>query len=275
LTAFDYAGGNDATYPAALTNGIAGPTNYPGLEANNTSYRFEGSLAVAVAPGIPVNSNTLSAVLLVNNGGDGGVQKDYACFIATREIGDVAFFGVRATGDLAYDFADDPNSFNFASGLTTPPGAWAFVAETVAADQAVLYMDDGSGNGLVGVTNVLAAPPLPLKAAINLGGDLNVNIGQDRTWNGGMDEVAYYTRTLAPEEISAIHSALLTAPVGPPSPPTLTFSVSGGNLILHYDKGTLQSATDITGTFTDVGGSAPPSYSTPMTGAHQFFRVRD
>jgi hypothetical protein len=274
LTAFDYAGGHDGSYPAALTNGVPGPdpSIFPGLEAKNTSYAFDGSLAVILAPPIPDGSNYISAVALVNNGGASSAQKDYACFIATREIGDIAYFCVRSSGDLAYDWNDDPISYNFPSGFTTPPGTWAFVAETVSSNQAVLYMDSLSGAGMQAITNVLAAPPLPLKAAINIGGDLNVNIGQDRSWQGGMDEVAYYTRPLSFDEINAIHTALLTVPV---TPPTLTFSVSGGNLVLNFDKGVLQSAVDVTSTFTNVPGSAPPSFSAPMTGSRAFFRVKN
>src|SRR5262249_7125292 len=101
---------------------------------------------------------------------------------------------------------------------------------------------------------------------------LNVNIGQDRSWLGGMDEVAYYTRPLSLDEINTIHTALLTVPV---TPPTLTFSVSGGNLVLNFDKGVLQSAADVTSTFTNVPGSAPPSFSAPMTGTRAFFRVKN
>ena len=54
---------------------------------------------------------------------------------------------------------------------------------------------------------------------------------------------------------------------------TLTFTVSGGNLILTWPQGTLQSAGSVTGTYGDLPSATSP-YSVPLTGPQQFYRVR-
>jgi len=269
-TAFDYAGGHNGAYTGPVTNGVPGPrgAGFVGLEADNTSYSFEGNFSIVkTQPPIPVNGNTLTTIALVQSVSP---QKDYACIlVSTREVNDVAYFSVRSAGTLAYDFNDDPLSDQFDSGLTLPDGGWAFVAETVAADQAVLYLDDGGGAGLQAVTNVLAAAPLPLTGSVSLGGDPNLNLGQDRTWNGGLDEIAYFTRTLSSTEIAAIHDALVNEAL------RLTAGTVGTDLVLTYTNGILQSADDVTGPWADVLGATSPSYSTSMTGLRRFFRLKN
>lgn len=54
---------------------------------------------------------------------------------------------------------------------------------------------------------------------------------------------------------------------------TITFQVTGNQLTLTWPKGTLQSATQINGPYTDVIGATSP-YPINTTGAQQFYRVR-
>jgi hypothetical protein len=54
----------------------------------------------------------------------------------------------------------------------------------------------------------------------------------------------------------------------------LTFQVSGGNLILSWPTGTLQSASQVTGTYANVNGALSP-YSPPLNAAPmKYYRVR-
>ncbi len=54
---------------------------------------------------------------------------------------------------------------------------------------------------------------------------------------------------------------------------TITFQVTGNQLTLTWPKGTLQSATQINGPYTDVIGATSP-YPINTTGPQQFYRVR-
>lgn len=54
--------------------------------------------------------------------------------------------------------------------------------------------------------------------------------------------------------------------------PTLSFSVSGGNIVVTY-TGVLESSTVVTGPYAEVNGATSP-YSTPMTGPEMYFRAK-
>lgn len=68
---------------------------------------------------------------------------------------------------------------------------------------------------------------------------------------------------------------LTNAPVSVITAPTLAFTYTGGNLVVTY-TGTLQSASALNGTFTDVAGATSP-YTVPLTAeaAGQYFRAHD
>ena len=54
---------------------------------------------------------------------------------------------------------------------------------------------------------------------------------------------------------------------------TLSFTRSGNNLVLSWPQGTLQSASQVTGPYTDMTGVSSP-YSAPLSGPQKYFRVR-
>ncbi|HXU77109.1 MAG TPA: DUF2341 domain-containing protein [Methylomirabilota bacterium] len=73
--------------------------------------------------------------------------------------------------------------------------------------------------------------------------------------------------TVAQNNSLESYSAIVSSAV------TLTFTVSGGNLILTWPQGTLQSAASVTGTYGDLPSATSP-YTVPLTGPQQFYRVR-
>src|SRR5664279_453080 len=82
-------------------------------------------------------------------------------------------------------------------------------------------------------------------------------------WAGGVDEVAVYNYVLSPQQIQN-HFLNTTH---------LTIVPSGTNAVIAWPAGTLQSATTVNGTYTDVGGATSP-YTNSATGAQKFFRVK-
>ncbi|HLH56083.1 MAG TPA: DUF2341 domain-containing protein [Verrucomicrobiae bacterium] len=54
---------------------------------------------------------------------------------------------------------------------------------------------------------------------------------------------------------------------------TVTVHKANGQIVLSWDQGTLQSATSVTGPYTDVTGAQSP-YTVPATGPEQFYRVK-
>jgi len=68
-------------------------------------------------------------------------------------------------------------------------------------------------------------------------------------------------------------------PVPPPPQPilpgTISIQQSGGNIVLTWSGSyPLQSASNVTGPYTDVSGVTNAPYTTPVTGDAQFFRLR-
>jgi hypothetical protein len=291
-TAHDFVNGNDGTIFGSLTNGIPGPT-FPGLEADNTSFAFDGNAAltgnsIVKVPPMPVNSNTVSVIALAMRSTNVANLNGYACILQnTRLVNDDAFLCADSTGqDLTYDWNDntngaiadfDPGSGGTGTNFVFTPGTWCFVGESISATNAVLFMDNGDGH-LDVVSNYTGLNGLPLTnavlaltGAISLGGDQNLNSGNDRTWNGGLDEIAYWKRTLTTDEITAIHTALVTKAT---STITLSAAISGGNIQISFAGGTLQSTTNLSAGFTNVTGSPTSPYTPPTTSPAQFFRVK-
>jgi hypothetical protein len=287
--AFDYVGGNDGNIVEGITNAVPGP-EFPGLESNNLSYGFNGiGSKVRVPNPIPINSNTITTVALAQytTSQTAFMPPDACILVSTRGPNDVAYFGVGATvTDLGYDWNDNTNTINFDPGdggggtnWVFTPGTWCFVAEAISATNAVLYMDNGDGH-LAAVSNyvsytgdgvLVTNAVLPLNGEVDLGGDANLNTGDNRTWAGGLDEIAYWKRTLSFSEISALHTALMS----PLLAPTVSASVSGTTIQISFSGGTLQSSTNLSAGFTDVPGNPTSPYTLPLTSPAQFFRVKN
>jgi large repetitive protein len=78
---------------------------------------------------------------------------------------------------------------------------------------------------------------------------------------------------LVTTSIGACSSAPATVTVTVLPPEIISSQFSNGNLVLDWPFGTLQSATDITGPWSDVVGATPPYTNTP-SGPQEFFRIR-
>jgi hypothetical protein len=57
----------------------------------------------------------------------------------------------------------------------------------------------------------------------------------------------------------------------PPTPPALSVKASGNNVVITFE-GTLQSATNVTGAYSDLAGVTSP-YTNAATGSAKFFRA--
>ncbi|HSU52674.1 MAG TPA: LamG-like jellyroll fold domain-containing protein [Candidatus Dormibacteraeota bacterium] len=84
---------------------------------------------------------------------------------------------------------------------------------------------------------------------------------------GSIDEVALYDYPLSAAQVLN-HFVTGTNPVV-----TLAIQESGGNEVLTWTPGTLQSSTNILGPYTDLPGATSP-FVVPPTGPQKFFRVR-
>jgi uncharacterized protein YycO len=81
-------------------------------------------------------------------------------------------------------------------------------------------------------------------------------------WDGGIDDVAVYNYVLTPSQIQ--NHFLNTTHVG--------ITNSAGKIVVTWPAGTLQSSTNVIGTYTNVIGATSPFTNSP--GALQFYRVQ-
>jgi hypothetical protein len=71
-------------------------------------------------------------------------------------------------------------------------------------------------------------------------------------------------------------NAVQLVPAAPSGPKFTGISKQGNNVVIQWTPATavLQSATLVTGPYTDVGGASGGTYSAPLTDAPRYFRLK-
>jgi len=282
--AYDYAGGFNGNLTENVTNDVPGPY-FPGLPASNVSCIFNGVGSKIRIPAIPINSNTITVVALAQQSATIPTPGGACIFVSSDSGNDISDLGVAFGGagdytDLQYNWNNDTNTYTFDPGNSGtnwafPAGTWCFIAETIGATNAVLYMDDGDGHLAAASNNVTSSmmiitnAVLPLNVEVDIGGNSSINTGDNATWGGGLDQIAYWKRTLSYAEIAALHNALVS------QLPAVNAGLSGTNIQITFSGGTLQSTTNLNAAFTDVPGNPTSPYTPPLGAPAQFFRVKN
>jgi hypothetical protein len=197
-----------------------------------------------------------------------GAQPDWSGIIFRRGSldGGGCGFGLTTDGEtstpnmLEYHWRDQ--YWNYASKLFVPEFQWVFVALVVEPDKATLYLHDGTG--LRSATNVAPHAAAGIVLPFYVGYD---PAAAARRLYGSVDEAMVFDRALSPAEVLSLYRGL--------PPVTLNISMSGGNVILTWPQGTLQQASEVTGTYVDITGATSPYLVTPTPGEpRKFYRVR-
>ena len=168
----------------------------------------------------------------------------------------VLFNGSGASGFFGSDFGHIP----------LVAGSWYHLVLTDDGRNIQLYV-----NGVAGSANDTVAHSGFQPNGINGDGSVSSSsevLGQRSDgafagFSGAMDEVAFYNYALSPTQIKAHYSGTIA----------LTLSHSGQGSILSWPFGTLQSAPQATGTYTDVSNTSSP-YTIPAGVSNLFYRVR-
>jgi hypothetical protein len=213
LPAFDYYGGFTGTYGSAAQNGfnsIAGPrpTAFPGLEASNPALQATAATdqAWVVAPQPTLNTNTVTFTAWVYPNGD---MADWAGILMNRSAVGMGFgFGGGANnhGMLAYTWNNNAAAtYNFSSKLTVPLDQWSFVAVVIEPTRATLYL--GNGGILTNAVNAIAHTSQAWGLNAVIGADPGFN--NARVFNGMVDEVAVFNRSLSFDDINNLYGLAL------------------------------------------------------------------
>lgn len=195
-------------------------------------------------------------------------------------------------GDLPF-FCNAAGSA-FSPGYTFAPsykqGGWSWTLNGTGIYGGQNTINDGEwhhlvhtfervGNGITYLNGVIV-DSRSVAAVGNIDQNAPTNIGQDpngtyaESGAGTLDDLGVWRRVLTANEVAAIYSAGRVNSVSfAPTIVGLSLEKVGNNLQLVWPSGTLQGATDVTGTYTNVPGAASP-YPVAPTDAKSFFRVK-
>jgi hypothetical protein len=207
--ALDLAGTYNGTYGSGSGLGASGPQSpaFPGFSATNTAvqtFAFTIDSAVTLPPLNISNTNSVSMLAWIYADDSGGPQQPYTGIVFCR--GGTTVAGLICSGDgtqLAYQWGG--NRYNFPSGLVLPTNQWTLVALVYTANATTLYC--GSTNGVV-----LSAVDNYAQVGQRFDGPTYIGLDPDvgesaRTFNGSIDDVAFFNRALSSSEIDAIYQA--------------------------------------------------------------------
>jgi hypothetical protein len=264
----------DGLYGSSTTNGVLGVINPPlhGFESTNLAVALNtavpsGGAGYIATPALNLNTNAVSILAWVwpfaHVTNTAGILFSRN---STYAVGLGYFGGVRAPADeLSYTWNHtNAATYGWPSRLYTPPGQWSFVALTISPTQAVLYL--GTNGVLFSSTNAIAHTNELWDGPTSIGSD--TMSGNSRVLNGKIDEVAVFNYTLSPTQVANLYGTALAG-----GSVVLGCQMSGTNLVLTWEHGTLVAAPDLSGPWVPVAGASPPSYSvTPAD--HKFYRVQ-
>lgn len=248
--------GTNGEYLYACTTAVAGPQppTFNGFAATNRAVTISTNIsgAIRTAP-LQLNTNTVTLAAWIK---PNGPQNPYAGIFT--QLANDANFGFTYSGlnigkdggfQIGYTWNDDATTYDFPSTVTIPDGQWSFVAVSVEATQAVIYAHDGT----TFQTNINAVPhpEQGFNGLSRIGMDYAYSDAIPPTvFNGSIDEVAVFKRTLSIGEVYSLYAAGkgglppsiftdVTAPAGLSAGETLQLSVDAGgtpNLAYQWKK---------------------------------------
>jgi hypothetical protein len=208
-TALDLAGSFNGTYGPLSGAGAVGPQSpgFPGFASTNTAvqtFAFQTDSAVAL-PALDLNpTNSVTLLAWIYSDVSTAPQNPYAGIVYCRGNGTSAGLICSSDGTrLGYQWAG--SRFFYDSGLILPANQWTMVALVYTTNATTLYC--GTTNGLVlSATDQFAQAGQSFGFTTYIG--LDTDVGESaRTFNGTIDDVAFFNRALSKSEINSIYAA--------------------------------------------------------------------
>ena len=212
--AADLVGPHNGTIGAGATPGVGGPQSplFSGFETNNTAMQLNSSTANSylTVPSLNLNTNTVTITGWIN---PASAQGGWAGIVFCRGGSTVAglHFGPGTIlNELRYTWNNDGATFSWSTGLSVPTNQWAFVALVVTPTNATIYL--GTNGTLNGSTQTINLPSQAFDASSYIGYDSSSG---GRPFNGKVDEIAVYNRSLTQAQIQQLYASASTAPPPP------------------------------------------------------------
>jgi hypothetical protein len=259
------------------------PPLAPGFEAGNNAVVFDGTGGAVNLPALYLDSDTVTMTAWIKANGAQAPATGVILSRAGTTTAGIIFDAVNNGGlELGYNWNDDNSTYNWASGLSVADGEWCFVALAVQPAFATLFSAKASDAlSFSSAVNPVAHGPQMFEGTTLIGGDAGFT---DRFFDGGIDEVAIFDRTLTPGEIYSQFASAL-GNVGPkifaePQSPSdaiyagdaITFTVdAGGTPALTYqwrkDNANISGATNSTYSIPSLVTNDAGSYVVVITNA--------
>ncbi len=207
------SGAKDGTVGTSAAMGQPGPSSpeFPGFESLNTGVEtWNGSYPVVTMPPLNLNTNMVTILAWINPSGN---QAPGTCIFLSRS-GNVSNF----CSGISYDTVQYPNgdySLNyiwngnfwqtpqFDSGLQVPHDIWSLIGLVVTPTNATIYVINT--NGLSTWSTLNTHTNCPFSNPTLLGND-SFNTTGGRVFNGYMDEVSVFNRSLTTGQILDLYS---------------------------------------------------------------------
>ena len=168
-----------------------------------------------------------------NAGSTTYTQAAWTGIITTRSSTYASGMNYNDQGMLAYTWnQNNGNTYNFVSQLAIPNNEWSFVAVSLSATNAALYLINAEGFQMT--NNPIAHDAETWNGASTIGYDaIGGATPFSRNFNGVIDDVAVFTRTLTTTDIQHLYAA---SPLAPPTAPTgLTATAGAGQVALSWN----------------------------------------
>jgi hypothetical protein len=201
------------------------------------------------------------------NGPGGYTSAEEALFINDYNTGDGALLFGSGDGTAGAQ----PET---ATGVVTP-GQWHLVTAVVSrgAGTVQLYVD-----GTFQITGGVVTD-FPTNTDMNLG---RFNAGSfafqgmidEARIHGGIDDSNWVWADYQTVASNAVFSAYSSVTNAISLPITVSITPLGSQVVLHWSSGTLQSATQVNGPYSNVPGATAPYYTNTPTGGAEFYRVQ-
>ena len=208
-TAFDLVGSFNGTYGLDSGVGVPGPQapDFPGFSSTNTAvqtFAYDSFSPVTVPPLNISTTDSVTILAWIYQDGSLGPQQPYTGIVFCRGGGTAAGLICSSDGTrLAYQW--NGTEYNFNSGLVIPTNQWTLVALVYTTNSATLYCGTNDGVMLSAVNNHPNVGQ-SFNAPMMIG--MDTDIGEStRTFNGSIDDVAFFNRALSADDIGAIYTA--------------------------------------------------------------------
>jgi len=193
----------DGSYLYASKPGQTGPQSpdFPGMGAANKAVQLDGASGYVAVPALNLTDNAVTITAWVKPNGD---QLANAIILACKSSKTTA--GLRYDpsdlNGLTFDWSVDGT---FKSSLAIPPGQWSFVGLITRPDHVILCLHDGTQFRTSEPFYFDSGTPVqPFDATTCIG---STSGDATRTFNGLIDEVAFFNRMLTIGEVYTQYGA--------------------------------------------------------------------